>query len=459
MKKTFLAIGAMLALAMAPLANAAVAVSVASVDAAKSIAFAGFHVLTNYMASVGFILYDVDPQMMTQIKGLADKQVELLATQKELKGFIEKADKEIENSKSISAETKAAIEKLAAKCSELADKCMSLEQKLTAQNDSRIEVVKSLGDMFTESEMFKAMQKARSGSASVDVGNAFSKTAIINATGQNQPLVPDMRVPGIINNPNRRLTIRDLLPVGRTSSNLVQFTRELVFTNSAGPQYDSPARENVTKPESGITFELANAAVVTLAHWIPVSKQVLEDAPMLQSYINGRLMYGLKLEEEDQLLNGDGTGSNISGLLDSGNNTAYNRAVSGDTNIDTLRRAMTQGALSEYTMDAVVLNPVDWEAIELEKATDGQYIWANPAITAGPQLWGMRVVATNAIAAGTFLVGAFSMGAQIWDREEARLLLSFENSDNFVKNMATLLAEERLALTVYRPSAFIKGTF
>jgi HK97 family phage major capsid protein len=199
--------------------------------------------------------------------------------------------------------------------------------------------------------------------------------------------------------------------------------------------------------------------VVTLAHWIPVSKQVLEDAPMLQSYINGRLMYGLKLEEEDQLLNGDGTGSNISGLLDSGNNVTYNRAQTGDTNIDTLRRAATQGALSEYMMDAVVLNPADWEEIELTKATDGQYIWANPAITAGPQLWGMRVVATNAIAAGTFLVGAFSMGAQIWDRQDARLLLSLENNDNFVKNMATLLAEERLALTVYRPSAFIKGTF
>lgn len=389
-----------------------------------------------------------------EIKSLADKQTELLGTTKELKTFMEKANSELDNAKSVSTETKAALEKLSAKATELTDKCLELEQKMSAKKDSENQIIDSVGEMFTKSDVFKAMQERRGGSARMEL-----KAAIVNATGQNQPLVQDMRVPGIINNPDRRFTIRDALPVGRTSSNLVQFTRELVFTNNAGPQYASPARENVTKPESGITFELANAPVVTLAHWIPVSKQVLDDAPQLQGYINGRLMYGLKLEEEDQLLNGNGSGSNISGLLDSGNYTAYNRAQTGDTNVDTLRRAITQGALSEYNVDTIVINPADWEEIELTKATDGQYIWANPALVAGPQLWGRRVIATNSIPAGTFLTGAFSMGAQVWDRMDAQMLLSFENSDNFVKNMATLLVEERLALTVYRPSAFVAGSF
>lgn len=390
----------------------------------------------------------------TEIKALADKQTELLGTTKELKTWMEKANGELDAAKTVSTETKAAMEKLSAKATELTDKCLELEQKMSAKKDSESEMVESIGEMFTKSDVFKAMQERRGGSARVEL-----KAAIVNATGQNQPLVADMRVPGIINNPDRRFTIRDALPVGRTSSNLVQFTRELVFTNNAGPQYASPARENVTKPESGITFELANAPVVTLAHWIPVSKQVLDDAPQLQGYINGRLMYGLKLEEEDQLLNGNGSGSNISGLLDSGNYTAYNRAQTGDTNVDTLRRAITQGALSEYNVDTIVINPADWEEIELTKATDGQYIWANPALVAGPQLWGRRVIATNSIASGTFLVGAFAMGAQIWDRMDAQMLLSFENSDNFVKNMATLLVEERLALSVYRSSAFVAGSF
>ena len=217
--------------------------------------------------------------------------------------------------------------------------------------------------------------------------------------------------------------------------------------------------ENITKPESGITFTLANAAVVTLAHFIPVSRQVLDDAPQLESYVNSRLSYGLKLEEEDQLLNGNGTSGNISGILASGNFTAYNRAATGDTSIDTIRKAITQAKLSEYEADVVVINPADWESIELTKGTDGQYVVSNPMNAMMAQLWGKRIVATNSIAAGTFLVGAFQMGAQIWDRMDAAVQISFEDGDNFKKNMATLLCEERLALTVYRPSAFISGSF
>jgi HK97 family phage major capsid protein len=310
------------------------------------------------------------------------------------------------------------------------------------------------GEALVKSDAFKAMQTGASKFARVEL-----KTAIVNATGQNQPLVPDMRVPGIIANPDRVLTIRDLLPVGRTASNLVQYTKENVFTNNAGPQYDSPNRENVTKPESGITFTLSNAPVVTLAHFIPVSRQVLDDAPQLESYVNGRLTYGLKLKEEDQLLNGDGSGGNISGILDSGNFTAYNRAATGDTKLDALRKAITQAALAEYPVDAFVINPADWEAIETLKDEEGRYIFANPVQIAGPQIWGKRVVPTNSIAAGTFLAGAFMMGAQIWDRMDATVQISYEDGDNFKKNMATLLAEERLALTVYRPASFISGSF
>lgn len=390
---------------------------------------------------------------MDEIKALAETQAKLLDTSRELKGWMEKANNEIESVKKLDSETKAALDKLSTKAAELTDKCLDLERRISDAGSTEGKS-ESAGEMLTKSEAFQAMAAGRSKFARVEL-----KTAIVNATGQNQPLVADMRVPGIINNPNRVLTIRDLMPVGRTASNLVQFTKENVYTNNAAAQYSSPNRENVTKPESGITFTLANAAVVTLAHFIPVSRQVLDDAPQLESYVNGRLLYGLKLEEEDQLLNGAGTSGSLSGLLASGNNTAYNRSATGDTRIDTLRKAITQAALSEYAADAIVINPEDWEAIELTKATDGQYIMANPMALAGPQLWGKRVVATNSIAEGTFLVGAFTMGAQVWDRMDAAVQISYEDGDNFKKNMATLLAEERLALTVYRPAAFIKGTF
>lgn len=390
---------------------------------------------------------------ITEIKALAETQANIITATKELKTWMEKANGEIESNKKAEAETKAAIEKIAVKAAEFTDKAMLLERKLADRELAETARAESAGEVLVKSEAFKAMAAGQSKFARVEL-----KTAIINATGQNQPLVPDMRVPGIIAQPERMFTIRDALPSGRTTSNLVQFTRENVFTNNADPQYVSPAVENVLKPESGITFTLANAPVVTLAHFIPVSRQVLDDAPQLQSYVNGRLMYGLKLVEEDQLLNGDGASGNISGLLDTGNFTAYNRAVVGDTEIDTLRRAITQAALSEYTADTIVLNPADWEAIELTKASDGMYVWTNPAMMAGPQLWGKRVIPTNSITAGKFLVGAFSMGAQIWDRMDAAVQISYEDSDNFRKNMATLLCEERLALTVYRPAAFISGS-
>ncbi len=391
---------------------------------------------------------------ISEIKALAETQGTLLATTKELKSWMEKANGEIASSKNVEAETKAAMEKLSAKAGELTEKCLELERKMTAGAENGQQSVDSVGSMLVKSDAFQSMAQGRSKFARIEL-----KTAIVNATGQNQPLVADMRVPGIIANPNRVLTIRDVLPTGRTSSNLVQCTRENVFTNSANAQYSSPARENVTKPESGITFTLANAPVVTLAHFIPVSRQVLDDAPQLESYVNSRLTYGLKLEEEDQLLNGSGTSGNISGILTSGNFTAYNRAATGDTRLDTIRKAITQAALSEYTADTVVINPADWERMELTKASDGQYIMANPMDMAGPRIWGKRVVATNSIASGTFLVGAMTMGAQIWDRMDAAVQISYEDGDNFKKNMATLLAEERLALTVYRPAAFIKGSF
>lgn len=377
----------------------------------------------------------------------------LKAVNKQLEDFVAKANAEVKNAVTMSSETKGALETLSTKATEIVDRLLALEQKYKAV-PAGTEAALSLGEQFSALEGFAKWQDGRSGALRLE-----TKAAIINATGQNQPLVPSQRLPGIIYEPNRPLTVRDLLPTGQTSSNLIEYTRENVFTNNAAPQYASPARENVAKAESGITFTLEQTAVITLAHWIPVSKQVLADAPQLQSYINTRLMYGLKLVEENQILNGQGTGGSLSGILKTGNFTPYNRDVSGDNRIDTLRRAITQVVLSNYSADAIVLHPADWEAIELSKDDQGRYLWTNPAVMAGPQIWGRRVVPTVAIAEGRFLTGSFAMGAQIWDRQQAAIQVSFEHADNFTKNMATILAEERLALTVYRPKAFVSGTF
>ena len=287
------------------------------------------------------------------------------------------------------------------------------------------------------------------------------KTAIINATGASQPLVPADRLAGFQTTPNRMLTIRDILPASATNSNLIEFVRENVFTNNAGPQVGgSPeAFENVTKPESAITFTLASEAVTTLAHFIPASKQVIEDSVSLQSFINGRLMYGLKLKEETQLLLGSGANGELNGIHTQA--TAYTVQSPQLTNeIDIIREMIKQAHVSEYMPDAVIMNPQDWYDIDVRKvgSSDDRYVVGNPREMGAPRLWGLPVVVTNSLTSGQAIVGNFALGAEIKDRTQASVELSLEDSTNFQKNMVTIRAEERIALCVYRTEAFIKAT-
>lgn len=384
------------------------------------------------------------------------KQVEaaLLKKFEGIENLFDKVTEEIKVAGSASNDAKAEIEKLSGDYNDLYDRVQQLEQKGVSSFEESKHF--DLGEEFTKSEAFKDLQDGRTSRGRMEV-----KTAIINATGQNQPLVAADRLAGFNTTPNRILTIRDILPASGTTSNLVEFVRENVFTNNAGPQISgSPeAYENVTKPESGITFTLATAAVITLAHFIPASKQVLDDSPSLQSFINGRLMYGLKLKEETQLLSGTGANHQLNGLISQA--TSYSLRSPNLTNeIDIIRDAQRQAQVSEYMPDAVILNPSDWYDIDVRKvgASDDRYVVGNPRSMSAPMLWGMPVVITNSISSGTFLLGNFQMGAEIKDREQSSVELSLEDSTNFQKNMVTIRAEERLTLCVYRTEAFITGS-
>lgn len=369
------------------------------------------------------------------------------------KEAIDKANEEATNAGSVAAETKSTVEALAEKADELVERIMNLEQTGEGPDDGS---TKSIGEQFTDSDQFKAMVNGGARSAKLEL-----KTALINATGQNQPLVADDRVAGVQTTPNRILRFRDLIPGGRTSSNLIQFPRESSFTNNAGPQVGgSPeAFENVTKPESALAFTLVNEPVQTLAHFIPVSKQFLDDAPALQSYINGRLMYGLKLYEDTQILTGSGANGQLNGIQTQA--TAYTPESPNLTNeIDIVRDAITQAQVGEYNPDFIVLNPADWDDIQRRKVGSGddRYVYGDPHMGVGVNpLWGLRVLVSNGQTAGTFLLGD-SNGAMLFDREQASVEASFEDSTNFQKNMVTIRAEERLALAVFRTEAFITGS-
>ncbi len=225
-----------------------------------------------------------------------------------------------------------------------------------------------------------------------------------------------------------------------------------MFTNAA-----APVAEGTLKPESNITFTKETANVKTIAHWIQASRQIMDDAPALQSYINSRMMYGLALVEENQMLNGDGTGDNLQGLnvVATDYETALN--ATGDTGADVLAHAIYQVSLSEFEADGIILNPADWHRIALLKDANGNYIMGGPQAFASKVLWGLPVVSTTAQAAGKFTVGAFGLASQVWDRMDATIEISNQDRDNFVKNMLTILCEERLALAHYRPAAIVTG--
>src|SRR5690606_14322526 len=237
-----------------------------------------------------------------------------------------------------------------------------------------------MGEIVAESDEFKARADALArGKGSFTVGVHAAITEDAASAGD---LIEPTRVPGVVATPQQRLFIRDLLSWGRTGSNSVEYVKETGFTNNAAPVSENPS---AGKPESDLTFDLASAPVATIAHWIHASKQVLSDAGMLQSYIDGRLRYGLKLKEEAQLLKGSGVGLNINGLFTQATNYS-NPGVNpqNETILDRLRLALLQVELAEYSADGIVLNPIDWAAIELTKTQDNAYLMANPRGVLGP---------------------------------------------------------------------------
>lgn len=380
-------------------------------------------------------------------------QADLKQVGDQLKAFAEQSQVEIKNHSKMSADTKASVDQLLITQGELTARLQAAEQlivKLDTVGSTNV-TPKTLGEQFIAAEGFGAFASRGQGTFSNTVN-----AVITSGAGSAGDLIQPQRI-GFINVPQMRLTIRDLLNWGPTASNSIEYVRESGFTNNANVVSENPS---ANKPQSNLTFEMDSAPVATIAHWVHASKQVLADAGMLASYIDGRLRYGLKLKEEAQLLKGSGVGLNINGL--------YTQAigyvnpgvtVQAETAIDRLRLALLQVTLAEYDADGIVLSPIDWTAIELTKTTDNQYLFTTPNGMAVPSLWGRPIVTTQSMDAGDYLVGNFRQAAQGWDREGINVTVSTEDRDNFVKNMVTILCEERVGLTVYRPEALVKGDF
>ncbi|EBM0614833.1 TPA: phage major capsid protein [Salmonella enterica] len=371
----------------------------------------------------------------------------------------EDALKEAKKSGKLSEETKAAVDKMASEFNALreAEKTLKaaigeLEQHVAQMPLANAKhIVETVGQQVISAEALKTF------SASVEGGKRVSipVNAALISSGVAEGVVEPQRLPGIDTAPRQRLFIRDLIAPGRTSSPAIFWVQQTGFTNKA-----AVVPENTQKPYSDIAFATKITPVTTVAHMFKASKQILDDFAQLQSTVDAEMRYGLKYVEEQEILFGDGTGVHLHGIVPQASAFSAEFRVEQQNGIDDLRLAMLQAQLARFPASGHVLHFIDWAKIELTKDTLGRYILANPSGLTGPTLWGLPVVATEAAAfKGKFLTGAFNAGAQIFDREDANVVISTENADDFEKNMISIRCEERLALAVKRPEAFIYGSF
>ena len=336
----------------------------------------------------------------------------------------------------------------------------------------------TIGEAFVASSEFKAL--VESGRATMDQPFEWNE---MDVTGYGQKDIVTGSVTGlpgrgfgrrqfdpIVPRGQRVNRVRDLFPVASTSAGLIDYFRVLGFAENGGKGSAAPVAEQTgvapnkvfgLKPKSNLRFESAQAPVRTIAHWEAAHRNVLQDEPQLQSTIDNELLYGLALEEDNQILNGDGTGENLLGILATPNVQQYVQ-VAGDRKSDALRRAATLAIIANYPPTGYVLHPNDWEDIELQKADsgDGQYMLVtNFTNGLSTNIWRQPVVETPAMTEGTFLTGAFGTGAQLYDRQRANVRIAEQHADFFVRNAVAILAEERIALAVKRPESFVVGTF
>lgn len=327
-----------------------------------------------------------------------------------------------------------------------------MEQK-GARRGSFGDIPATAGQQFVDSDEFKSLLSNLHAGRRVGIE---TKATITSATSAADGSAGDLFQPqrdAVYTLPKRRLTVRDLLPVVQVTSGSVEYAKRTGFTNNA-----ATVAEAALKPQSELQYDLVNVPIRTIAHWVIASRQILDDAPQLRGLIDTELLYGLSYVEELQLLNGGGTGTDLNGIYTQATAFSTSVTLTAPTKLDVIGAALLQNALANEPATGIVIHPSDWTAMRLLKNSAGEYLLGAPGASIEPRLFGVPVVATEAMALDKFLVGNFQ-AATLYDRWEKRVEASTEDSDNFRRNLITVLAEERIGLAVKNATAFTRGDF
>lgn len=355
------------------------------------------------------------------------------------------------------------LAKLTADYQELQKQLNAIDTKTNRIVGGQMSEVATLGSELHKAikshEGFKAFQSRQSKAFQLDMAGVsmFAKAGDMTTgnsfTGE---VIPATRVPGIVFDPDRAQHVRDFISQATTDSDRVYYVRESAFednTNTRG--------ESSTKPQSDFELEQKEAPVRKIANYVRMSTEMLNDTPGMVSYLTARLPKKLRIKEDQQILYGNGTAPNLEGITVLASAYIDTLADADVNRFDVLVSAISQVRQDEYLANAIMINPADWYAMLLTKDGEGGYVFPESARFGGvaPRIAGVPIIANTAITSGDFLVGDFALGVQLFDRLQSSIRFFEQDQDNAIKNLVTVVAEERLALPVYRPTAFVYGNF
>lgn len=303
-----------------------------------------------------------------------------------------------------------------------------------------------LADLYIKSDAFKQFNKIAKKSPEVEVSPNYSKALFDTSSYPIQSVRSNVLLPILF----RRLVIEDLLPAGTITQPRFLYMVETVATNNA-----APVAEGGTKPESALSFAEESADVRKIATVLPVTDEMFEDAPLMRSYVQQRLLTFLSLARENQILNGSGVAPNILGIL---NNPGIQQHAKGvDSIADALYKAVTLIEVNAKLMaSGIVMHPTDWQTVRLAKDAVGQYLFGSPLAGDIERIFGYPVIKSMALTQGTALPGAWDTAAMFLRRTGVAFAVAMEHADFFIKNLLMLRVEERVALPVFRPQGFVE---
>jgi len=387
----------------------------------------------------------MDEKLKDQLDGIS----------KSIDAKIEKSNSDVVNNVVEKANeiVKSEVSGMATKLNERLD-AMEVASKKQFNSQKKVTFKSALQEALDNGAV-EGLAKGNSRSASFEL--KADMTIGADFTGE---VIPADRVPGYKFDPTRPVHVRQLLATGSTQSDVVRYVKESGYSNGA-----AATAEGTTLGQSDFDMTAADANVRKIGTYFRISEEMLADTPQLTSYLSARAPEKLLEVEDAQILSGDGTGANLSGIItdaadfDVSASGAFYQSVESANEFDVIVAALNQLSLLNYSADCIMLNPTDFNKILLLKDSTNKYLKDQVYNGLQPSFSGVKVIQNTAITAGTFLIGNFGIGTQLWVRQGVNVEFFREDGTNVRDGFVTVRVSERVALTNYLPNAFVNGTF